>query len=331
MIGFHVRIIILFAGERPFECRECGMAFSTNGNMHRHMRIHKKYGMFSEERFLKDGVVYKPRGKKKKLMPSRPSNKKFPQNSDEASEPKRRRLFLNEMDQFGNNSMPSRPELHRTTTTLFQRQVLNISTVRVSLQLYSISGNHGSVLGPFLFSLYISPIGQIVSDFGLAHQQYADDSQLYISLKGDNVTDSITRLEACLDNLRTWLCHNGLCLNPDKSESILFGTRQRLRTFPVIPSINIAGNDIKLSVQITSLGVIMDSTLTFDAHVTALCKACHFHLKSLRHIRRSLSTDMAIFDCCCNGAIAARLLQLPALWHLSFQYQQTSAGPESRS
>ena len=79
-----------------------------------------------------------------------------------------------------------------------------------------------------------------------------------------------------------------------KSESILFGTRQRLRTFPVIPSINIAGNDIKLSDQITSLGVIMDSTLTFDAHVTALCKACHFHLRSLRHIRRSLSTDMAI-------------------------------------
>ena len=37
-----------------------------------------------------------------------------------------------------------------------------------------------------------------------------------------------------------------------------------------------------------------DSTLTFDAHATALCKACHFHLRSLRHIRRSLSTDMAI-------------------------------------
>ena len=121
------------------------MAFTTNGNMHRHMRIHEKCGMFSEEGFLKDGVVYKPRGKKKKLTPSRPSNEKFPQNSDEASEPKRRRLFLNEMDQFGNNSMPSRPELYRATTTLFQRQVLNIPTVRVSLESYwrFQSGNHG--------------------------------------------------------------------------------------------------------------------------------------------------------------------------------------------
>ena len=38
----------------------------------------------------------------------------------------------------------------------------------------------------------------------------------------------------------------------------------------------------------------MDSTLTFDQHITALCKACHFHLRSLRHIRRSLTDDMAI-------------------------------------
>ena len=109
-----------------------------------------------------------------------------------------------------------------------------------------------------------------------------------------HVSDSIACLEACLDTLCIWLCHNGLCLNPDKSESILFGTCQRLCTFPVIPSIKIAGNDIKLSDQITSLGVVMDSTLTFDAHVMALCKSCHFHLRSLRYIRRSLLTDMAI-------------------------------------
>ena len=105
---------------------------------------------------------------------------------------------------------------------------------------------------------------------------------------------AIACLEACLDALRIWLCHNGLCLNPDKSESIRYVAQANACAHsPVIPSIKIAGNDIKLSDQITSLGVIMDSTLTFDAHVTALCKACHFHLGSLRHIRHSLSTNMA--------------------------------------
>ena len=38
----------------------------------------------------------------------------------------------------------------------------------------------------------------------------------------------------------------------------------------------------------------LDSTLTFNHHITALCKACHFHLRSLCHIRRSLTDDMAV-------------------------------------
>ena len=137
----------------------------------------------------------------------------------------------------------------------------------------------GSILGPILFSLYISPIGQIVSDFGLSHQQY--DAQLYISLKSTTAGTSISHLETCLSTLHSWLCFNGLSLNPDKSEAILFGTHLRLRTFPATSSIHISDTMVELSDQITSLGVIMDSNLTFNAHITALCKACHFHLRSL--------------------------------------------------
>ena len=151
----------------------------------------------------------------------------------------------------------------------------------------------GSVLGPVLFSLYISPIGQIVSGFGVLHQQYVDDAQLYISLKISGISAPIDCSEACLSSLRSWLCFNGLCLNPDKSESILFGTHQHLRTSPSMPPIRISSTEFKLSDNITSLGIIMDSKLTFNAHVTALCKACYFHLRSLRHIRRSLTDDMA--------------------------------------
>ena len=121
----------------------------------------------------------------------------------------------------------------------------------------------GSVLGPLLFSLFISPIGQLVSDFGISHQQYADDAQLYIALKSSGTASAIERLESCLTSLHCWLCHNGLCLNPEKSEAIIFGTHQRLRTFPVISSVNVAGTPIKLSGEITSLGVVMDSRSYF--------------------------------------------------------------------
>ena len=35
---------MVYAGERPFRCKICDMSFTTNGNMHRHARIHEKEG-----------------------------------------------------------------------------------------------------------------------------------------------------------------------------------------------------------------------------------------------------------------------------------------------
>jgi len=37
----------------------------------------------------------------------------------------------------------------------------------------------GSVLGPVLFSVYISPISFLIATHNLQHQQYADDTKLY--------------------------------------------------------------------------------------------------------------------------------------------------------
>ena len=37
----------------------------------------------------------------------------------------------------------------------------------------------GSVLGPLLFTTFISPVSSLVSSFGIHHQQFADDTQIY--------------------------------------------------------------------------------------------------------------------------------------------------------
>ena len=86
----------------------------------------------------------------------------------------------------------------------------------------------GSVLGPVLFSLYISPIAQIASTFGLSQQQYIDDTQLYIAMSKQSQDVALSRLEECLSELHFWICHNGLALNPGKTDVVLFCNTLRL-------------------------------------------------------------------------------------------------------
>jgi hypothetical protein len=172
-------------------------------------------------------------------------------------------------------------------------QVVRIGSSTSSTVTLDLGVPQGSVLGPILFSSFISPIGQITASFNISHQQYADDTQLYIPLSVKHSTPDTAQLESCLTALYSWFSHNGLCLNPTKSDSILFGTHQRLLHFPTIPHVDIAGTMVNLSDHITTLGVILDSKLTFDHHVTSVCKSSHFHLRALRHIRPVLTDDMA--------------------------------------
>ena len=83
-------------------------------------------------------------------------------------------------------------------------------------------------------------------------------------------------------------------INPDKSESVLFSTAQKARISPLgLNNVDVAGCLVPLSDNVKILGVTLDRHLTFDAHVQSICKSAQYHTRALRHIRSSLTTDMA--------------------------------------
>ena len=87
-----------------------------------------------------------------------------------------------------------------------------------------------------------------------------------------------------------------MALNPDKSDAILLGTRQRSRRYASLRSVDVTGCSVSLSDYIKILGVTLDSRLSLDKHISFICKFVYYvyyHIRSLHHIRSAITDDMA--------------------------------------
>ena len=86
---------------------------------------------------------------------------------------------------------------------------------------------------------------------------------------------------------------NGLTLNPDKTDTIVFGTHRRSQSVAAMTNVNVARVLVKPSDKIKLLGAKLDNKLTLTGYVNAVCKATIFHIRALRHIRSLLTEDTA--------------------------------------
>ena len=90
-----------------------------------------------------------------------------------------------------------------------------------------------------------------------------------------------------------------------KLESIIFGTGVMLRQRDSIDAISMYDVNISVSQSVKSLGVTLDSLLSFNQHVNNLCKSSYFHIRALRHIRKYLSIEDA--KSIATAVVSARL------------------------
>ena len=162
----------------------------------------------------------------------------------------------------------------------------------------------GSVLGPLLFAIYISPVDNVVAAHRLHLHQYADDTQLYVALRPTDVSP-FDVVSHCVSDVSRWFLENGMLLNPKKTEAVLFGTRVQRNKIDTSDGIDVAGANITFSSTVKLLGVTLDEDLSLDRHVTDVVRGCSYHTRALRHIRPLINLSAARMVA--QGVVTSRL------------------------
>jgi len=110
-----------------------------------------------------------------------------------------------------------------------------------------------------------------------------------------NACDAVLALNCladCSSALHLWFLQNGLQLNADNSEVVIFDKSHQLRATANIQMIDMASSQLAVSDWVKSLGVTIDSHLRFDCHASNIVRACNYHTRSLRHVRSLLSGEV---------------------------------------
>ena len=144
----------------------------------------------------------------------------------------------------------------------------------------------GSILGPLLFLLYINDLANVSTViFSLL---FADDSNMFLSGKCPDELINIMNTE--IIKILDWLALNKLSLNVSKTHFMFF--RRKRSKIMVKSNLIIKGEIIDMVEQTKFLGIVIDSSLTFLAHIQyikgkiarglgIICKARKYFLKRM--------------------------------------------------
>ena len=133
----------------------------------------------------------------------------------------------------------------------------------------------GSCLGHLHFIIYLNDL-----PLSIKHSQvnmYADDTSLSFSSK--NILTINERVNEDLKCLKIWLAGNKLSINVAKTNSLVIGSRKKLKDIQcpltIKPSFAISGEEISIIEHTKYLGVQLDQYMNWENHIN--------HFKGLRY------------------------------------------------
>ncbi|XP_060539382.1 uncharacterized protein LOC132709511 [Pantherophis guttatus] len=95
-------------------------------------------------------------------------------------------------------------------------------------------------------------------------------------------------MSQCLEAVWIWMGRNRLRLNPSKTEWLWFPTS---RYSQLTPSLTIGGESLAPTERARNLGVLLDSRLSLEEHLTAVTRRIFHQVRLIRQLRPFLDRD----------------------------------------
>ncbi len=90
---------------------------------------------------------------------------------------------------------------------------------------------------------------------------------------------------------KDWMTNNFLLLNSDKTEILLIGPHFFTKDL-LYHNLQLDGCTVTSS-TVTNLGVVLDSNLSFENHISHVTKTAFFHIRNIDKLRNMLSVSDA--------------------------------------
>ena len=184
-------------------------------------------------------------------------------------------------------------------------QQIRISSVVSSWAKINKGVPQGSILGPLLFNVFINDIFYFIKTCTLYN--YADDNTL--SFHSPDFNELIMFLQQEGKILIDWFSFNCMQANPGKFQAIAVGKK----TFGKSPVFSFDTVNITCEEVVKLLGVDIDFNLSFDSHISNICKKAAQQLNVMRRIGHNLSllNRLTIF----HTFVLSNFNFCPLAWH----------------
>ena len=150
----------------------------------------------------------------------------------------------------------------------------------------------GSVIGPFLFNVYVRSLMKLMEEEGFVAHGYADDHQFLFTFQIDFQAQVIRwKIPEAMEVIGKWMNKYFLKLNPSKTQVIVFHPESKLCKVVFNQLILSDGSHVQLSNQVYNRGVTLDSKMSFSPHITSTISQGYRLIRNIAGIRKYISKE----------------------------------------